>query len=200
MEQHQFQQEISIIKEMIEKTRKETAESGHVFIFIGLASILFVVIIMTLEIMRLNNLVLPTMIGLTVLMAFLGYLIVGRRDKRETTTTYAKKVFMTILVSCSVAIIILTFLFPLTHVYSIALAPIFASIFFGVILFSASVIYELKFLFWCGIGAWICACVMAYSDGILNGILMIVILFIGFVVPGVIFNRKYRNGRNKNEA
>ena len=91
--------------------------------------------------------------------------------------------------------IITSFLFPLTNVYSMALAPIFAGIFFGIILISASVIYEMKFLLWCGIASWIGGCLMAYLEGFIVGIILILVVFIDFIVPGIILNKKYKIGR-----
>ena len=52
MNQAQVQQDISIIKEMIEKTRRETAESGFLFIIPGILCVLTVIIMSILE--RLN--------------------------------------------------------------------------------------------------------------------------------------------------
>ena len=83
MDTNQMQQDISIIKEMIEKTRKTTAKSGNLLIYIDVFSILFTILIGILEIYELNQYVLPLIIIMTVVSGFIGYLISSRESKSK---------------------------------------------------------------------------------------------------------------------
>ena len=49
MSDQQIHNEILLIKKMIEKTQKDTAQSGHLFIFIGLLSLIGTLTIGILE-------------------------------------------------------------------------------------------------------------------------------------------------------
>jgi len=200
MTQEQIQQDISIIKKMIEKTRREVADSGQAFIFIGLASIIYVVVIMLLERYHYSHLVLPAMIIMTVMMGILGYVLIGRSDKNEKVKSYPKTVAYTVLFACSVPILLITFLFPLTGVYSFSLVPVLAALFFGVMLFSIGAIYEMPFLFVSSIAVWVGACIMAYIKGPMRGGIMIVIIILGFILPGIILNKKYKQRSIENES
>ena len=102
--------------------------------------------------------------------------------------------------ACCIPVLLTTFLFPLTGIYSFTVVPTLAALFFGAIIISAAAIYEFKFLYWCGIAVWIGGCIGAYAGSPWRGIIMIVIVFIGFVIPGIIFNRKYKDGRKSNGA
>jgi len=194
MENDRIQQDISLIKEMIEKTRREAADSGHFFIYLGIGAIIYVVVIMTLNLIGLNHLALPAMIIMTVIMGALGFYITNRDEKKEKVKSYPKTICYIVLAGCSIPIIILTFLFPLTGVYSFALVPTFAAMFFGTMLFSTAAIYEFSFLYWSALVAWGGGIAMVYMKGPIGGVIMIAILIIGFVIPGTILNRKYKNG------
>jgi hypothetical protein len=68
------------------------------------------------------------------------------------------------------------------------------AILFGIMQFSVSVVSEIRCLLWAGLASWASACVTAYSHGWIGGIAMIVILIIGFVIPGFILHKQYKRG------
>lgn len=199
MTQDQMQQEISIIKNVIEKTRAEAADSGLLFMFIGIGCIAYVLIIMFMQYIR-SDLVLPVMIGLSVIFGIIGFLIFNRKEKKEKVKSYPKNVAHTIVVTCCLPGILTGFVFPLTNVYPFHISPIFMAIFFGIMQFSISVVYEIRYLLWAGLASWAGACVMAYSHGWIGGLTMIIILIIGFVIPGFMLNKQYKNRREEHGA
>jgi hypothetical protein len=194
MNQEQIVKEISLIKNMIERTRREAADSGDIFIFIGTGCVIYIAVIMILNMLNLSQWILKAMIIMTIIMGILGYLIIGRKEKKEKVISYPKTLCYMIIVFCCFAMLLTGFLFPLTHVYPWDIAPIFSAILFGIMLFSTAVIYQLSFFYWSAIISWIGACLMAYLEGAIDGIIMIVILLAGFIIPGIILNRRYKNG------
>lgn len=200
MNHDQIQQEISIIKSMIEKTRRETAESGHLFIFMGIASAIFVLIISILEIYKFYHLVIPAMIILTVLNGFVGYFVVSKPAKEEKVTSYPKAVVLSLWVICSVTLLMITFLFPFLKVYSFSALGTLASLILGIAVFMTGVIYEMRFVVWYSSAWWIGAILMAISSGSYRFLIMIAVILIGWVLPGFIINKKYKNGGTSNEA
>lgn len=199
MNPDQIQNEISTIKDLIEKTRAEAADSGLMFTFLGLGCIAFVVIMMVIQYFQIN-IVLPAMIGLTVLFGLLGILIVERREKKEKLKSYPKTIAHTIIVGCCLPGILIGIIFPLTGVYPFNLSPIFMAVLFGIMQFSVSFVYDFKYLLWAGVASWAGACLMAYTSGWIIGLTMIAILIIGFIIPGILLNNQYKNRITKHGA
>jgi len=200
MTQNQINQEISIIKEMIDKTRQETAESGHMFIFMGIAAALFVLIISLLEIYRIDHLVIPAMIILTVINGFIGYLVVGKPVQKEKVQAYPKTVVLSLWVVCSVTLLMIAFLFPFLKVYPFSAVATLASLILGVTIFMTGVIYEMRFVIWYSLAWWVSAILMAIIDSPYRFLIMISAILIGWILPGFIMNKKYKNRSMKNEA
>jgi len=192
MNQDQIQNEISTIKNLIEKTRAEAADSGLMFSFIGIGCIVFVVIMMVIQYFQIN-IVLPAMISLTILFGLLGILIVDRKEKKEKLKSYPKTIAHIIIVGCCLPGILIGIIFPLTGVYPFYLSPIFMAVLFGIMQFSVSFVYDFKYLLWAGVASWAGACIMAYFPGWTTGFTMIGILVIGFVIPGILLNNQHKN-------
>jgi predicted MFS family arabinose efflux permease len=137
--------------------------------------------------------VLPTMIGLTILNGFVGYLVVGREVKREKVTAYPKTIVLSIMMICGFTVLLLTFLFPFLKVYSWHALPILVCMVFGIAVFMTGMIYELRFIQWFSLSWWAGAILMALFDGEFRFLIMIGAIIFGWIVPGLILNQKYKN-------
>jgi len=193
MNHDQIQQEISIIKNMIEKTKRETAESGHLFIFMGIASAVFVLVISLLELYKLFDLILPAMITLTIINGIIGFFVVAKADKREKVKAYPKTIVLTLWIVCSMTILMLTFLFPFLKVYPLRALPVLVSLILGIAVFVSGVIYEMRAIQWLSLVWWIGACLMALSQSEFRFLIMIASIVIGWIIPGIILNKQYKN-------
>ena len=193
MTQNQLQNEIAIIKSMIAKTKQEMAQSGSILIFIGIFGILYIAVITTLEILGIQKVLLPTMIGMTVLIAIGMIMVIHHQEKQEKIKSYIKSIYLVFIVACTIPLLIMTFLFPFTGIYAPNLVPVFAALLFGTILFSGGAVYEFSYLYWSGVFAWAGGCIIPYVHGYGRGIIMILILLNGFVIPGMILTIKYKN-------
>src|SRR3989339_729500 len=120
MDNVQMQQELSIIREMIEKTKKETVESGQFFIWTGIFTIVFVQIISMLESYGMSQFFLPILIAMVLINGAIGYFTFSRIEKREKVKTYAKSIYMRLWFACGMTSILIVFFFPRLHVISIA--------------------------------------------------------------------------------
>jgi hypothetical protein len=200
METNQFQQEISIIKEMIEKTRKDAAGSGNFWVALGILSILNTLLIMFLQTHNLGRYVLPVLIGYFILIVLTALLMSGLEEKKAKVETYAKQIFGQLGLSCVIPTLMLFFLFPLTKVYSFELVPVFCSLIVGILIFTAGAIFEVRFVKWCSLVWWIGAAAMAYSHDLTSGWIMIATIIFGMILPGFLFNRQYKNRSRKNES
>ncbi|HEX9974964.1 MAG TPA: hypothetical protein VGD14_23115 [bacterium] len=200
MNHDQIQQEISIIKSMIEKTRRETAESGHLFIFMGIASAIFVLAVSMLEIYKLKYLVLPAMIVLTVINGIIGYLVVANAAKNENVKSYPRTIVLNLWVICGMTLLMMTFLFPFLKVYSFRALGTLVSLVLGIAVFMTGVIYEMRFIQWFSLTWWIGAGLLALIDSEFRFLILIATIIVGWIIPGIILNRRYRHGSKKNEA
>jgi hypothetical protein len=200
MNTEQIQHEISIIKEMISKSRSEAAESGHFFVGIGLLGVIATPLIGLLESIHLDRLILPLFVLMTFISAAIGFLTVGRQAKKEKVKSYAKTLCYQILFACSIPALLIVFVFPLLRVYPWNLVPVLTSLIMGIMVYSAGTIYEIRSIRWCGVFWWAGAVLMALFAGHqwIRISIMNLSLFVGFVLPGLILNRKYKKGKSRN--
>ena len=194
MAHEKIESEISMIKEMIAKSRREAAESGHFFIGIGLLGIVATPLVGLLESVHLNRLVLPIFVLMTFVAGGIGYLTVGSRMKKERVKSYPKTICYQVLLACSVPALMILFLFPLLGVYPWSLVPILISLLMGIMVYSAGAIFEIQSIQWCGVSWWAGALLTALSPAKpwIRVSIMNLSLLTGFVLPGLILNRKYR--------
>ncbi|MDW7678987.1 MAG: hypothetical protein SCK70_00355 [bacterium] len=194
MDQNQVAREITIIKQMIEKTKRETAESGHLFIFMGIATALFVLCVGLLELFQLSQWILPAMIILTIVNGFIGFLVVTKSDKSERVKTYPKTVVLNLWVICGLTLVLLTFLFPFLKVYPFSALGVIASLILGIAVFVTGVIYEMRSILWLSSAWWIGAILLALIKSPFSFFILIATIIVGWIFPGFIINRQYKNG------
>jgi hypothetical protein len=196
---NEIKEELAIIRNMIEKARSETAESGHFFIWMGIFSMVMVFIIGSLESMGKGNLFLPILIAMLVACGIIGYLTVSRRMSKAGARSYPKTVCYSVWFACSVPIVMVTFVFPLLNIYAWNLLPILSTLFIGVAVFSSGVIFESKAIVSCSFAWWGGSVAMALMTSGRMYVMMAAIA-LGWILPGVILNRRYRNRRDDNES
>jgi len=197
MDQNQVQQEIAVIKDMIEKTRNDTAESGGIYLFIGICIISALLIVEALNGLRLNQWGWPVIIATPVVAFLLSFAVFSKRKSRERVGTYAGRINSIVLVTCSLSLLLVGLLFPLTKVYSLETGAIFVAVMFGVMIFISGAIHGFT-LFYVGAAvAWVGAIVMAYAGGIgaVFTTTLIVIALTSFVIPGIVLDTRAKKSR-----
>jgi hypothetical protein len=193
MNTQQLEQDISIIKEMIDKTRRKAADSGHMFVYMGLVSALLTIVIGVLEIFHLGQYVLPTSIAMAVINAFIGYRIAAKSTNGDVNS-YPKTLFWHIWMACGFAAVMIVFLFPFLNLYSYKAASVLVCLVMGIAVFISGSIFELKFVQWCGLIWWIGAFLLAITQGPLSIGVMVAIIVFGWIVPGSHLNKHYKSG------
>ena len=192
MNDSQLQQEIAIIKAMIERTRRETFVSGYLFIIPGILWIVGVLVLAMLEfidtphqLMRLSGFI--AFSALIVSSAFISI----REGRKERVKSYSKQLFGQLWGACGIAILIMAVLIPLLNVSRSAglFVPL---IIIGIGFYMTGVIYELPLVQVCGFVWWIGPCLFAFVTGPSRLILWISLILFGYVLPGILLNRQYR--------
>ena len=199
MENDHLRQEIAIIKAMIEKTKRETAESGRFFIFLGFFSFIATFAIGILEEYKVYHLVLPILITTLLISGIISYFTISREGKTEKVKTYSKTIYWNMWYACGIPCILIMFLFPLTNVYPYYLVPMFVSLFMGTAIFLTGVVFEIRSIKWCGLIWWAGACFLAYAEkGMPRVIIMMGLILTGWILPGFILNNIYKNRSKEN--
>jgi hypothetical protein len=194
MDTQQLQQDISIIKEMIDKTRKKTADSGHMLIYMGIICALFTIAIGLFEIYQMGQYVMPAIIAMAVINAFIGYRIAAKNNANGDVKTYSRTLFWHIWMACGFAAVLIVFLFPFLNVYPFYASPVLTCLVIGIAVFISGSIFELKFVQWSGLAWWIGACLLALTEGPITIVVMLATILFGCIVPGVLLNKHYKSG------
>ncbi|MCJ7812272.1 hypothetical protein MUP95_02995 [bacterium] len=200
MNDQEVQKEIVIIKKMIEKTRRETAESGHFFMAIGIYSIICISAMGTLNFFNLYDLSQAVMIVMLAGDGLIGYITVFRKEKKEKVKSYLKTICYSIWAACAIPTIIIAFLFPYLGVISRSLVGVLSSLIMGIAVFSTGIIFESRIIIWSSLAWWAGALVMAFLKVIPQPFIMVIMIFIGWIMPGIILNKKYRSRSIGNES
>ncbi len=199
MDEHELKEEIRLIKDMVEKTRKTTAESGAVFIFWGF--VIIAAIIGTYALIYFSQLrwIWINWIAFMALGFIFSAIHSSRRDKTEKAKTYAQINFEYLCKGCAIVFVLMGLVFPMLNIYSYEVIPILMATIGGLLLFVTGVIYELSFLKWCGGLWWVGALAMIPIPGGYRSLAFIPLLIVGYLVPGFIFNSRYRKNRPAND-
>ena len=200
MTENQLQQEITIIKEMIEKTRRDTAESGMLFIIPGILCVIMVLIMANLHWINAEYLIKPVMFTSMALIALTSAYIGYREGKKAKVETYVKKIFGAVWMAIGICCLILVLFFPLTGIYSWNLVGPVAFVVLGIGFFVTGSLYELPLIQWCSLVWWGGSCVLPFSKGYTSMFIIIAIFLFGYILPGIIMNRQYRVRSRQNEA
>ncbi|NOY77100.1 MAG: hypothetical protein GXO76_04445 [Calditrichaeota bacterium] len=191
MKSEQAVEDIQFIREMIEKTKKSTVIYGDYFITWG------VLIILAL----LGNYVLAYLKEFQLIWAnwvvFMGVGIVYsiiypiKKKNKMHIRTYAGKTLANLWTACGVAFILTGFVFPLSGLYSYKLIPVLISTIAGVGTFVTGSIYDWSIFKWSGSFWWIGAVVMIFLPSQYYGLLLILLIGVGYLLPGIQLNRHY---------
>lgn len=193
MDINQLQQDISIIKEMIEKTRRQTANSGHLFIFIGVFSALATVGIGLLEIFSLQDFFIPLLILMAVVNGITGYFIISNEEKKEKVKDYTRIFFWNVWMVCGLSALLIVFVFPFLNVYSFGAVPIITSVLMGIALFLTGVLFEMNVIKLSSLIWWVGAILLALYEGPYGFLIIVVVIVVGWLMPGLYLNRQYKN-------
>ncbi len=190
------QERLSIIQEMIDRSRRETAESGRFFVWIGLISIVAVFVVRWIEATGLTQLVLPALAVVLVANGVVGYAAIARRQKMVGARSYPAAVSTALWFACGVAVALALFLFPVLGVYRWDQTPVLAALIMGVGAFASGSVFETPIIAWSSIAWWGGAVALALVDSAWpRGFIMAAVLLLGMVVPGLVLDRQYARQR-----
>jgi len=200
MTDEQAKQDLQLIREMLEKTRQATAESGWQFIFWGILIIVASAGSYVLAVLEKYEWIWANWIvfmggGLALFLA-LG---VKRRQNRGVKT-YAQAAADHFVLAGCVGFLMSGFVFPLLKLYSVFVIPVMIAMIAGMLVFSLAGVYESKMLRWFGLVWWLGAAAMIPVREDNRILVFIPLMVVGYLIPGFIFTAKYRKTRAGREA
>ncbi|HQY19533.1 MAG TPA: hypothetical protein PLD63_08780 [Ignavibacteria bacterium] len=191
MESRQAELELSLIKKMMEDTRKMNIDNGIHYIFWGV--LVAVALFINYLFLKLNFY--PKYVGLVwmVLMvsgAVADIFIAKYQSKRSSVSTYAGRLMSSLWLASGVAMFIYGFIGPLSGAYnSIFICPIIATS-LGISYFTSGSIQQLGWLRSVSFGWWAGAIVMFIFPGIHTLLVFAVMIILLQIVPGILLNIK----------
>lgn len=192
MNEMQAKDEIRLIQEMIERTRKITAGSWMFFlvwgivVILGIAGMYALVYIEKFSWIWLNWVV---FVGIGVVFS----IVYGRKyEKVAGARTYPTIATTHVCIACGVAFGLVGFIFPLLKLYAWGLIAVFISLVAGILLFTLGGIYEWNLLKWCGVIWWLGAVGMIFIHENYRALLVIPLLLVGYIMPALVLRSMYR--------
>ncbi len=196
----QAKDEIRLIQEMIERTKKITAGSWMFFLVWGIVVILGIggmyalVSIEKFSWIWLNWVV---FMGIGVIFS----IVYGKKfEKLEGARTYANIATNHVCFACGMAFILVSFIFPLLKLYSWGLIPVLISMVAGILVFTLGGIFEWNLLKWCGLIWWLGAVGMIFVHENYRALLVIPLLLIGYIMPALVLRSMYQKQRDENAS
>jgi len=195
MVQDQVADQIKVINEMINKTKKEVAQSGSFFILIGILSAAVTLITGLIEFNGSNNFTLYIVAVFAALSALAGFLIARKEDKNSSVKSYTKTLFWNIWIVCGLAALFIVFILPYFNVIPFRSVPTLVMMLMALGLWLTGVVLELKAFKWISI-LWIIGILAIAIFNPPFSFFLIALLFVfGWIVPGLLLNRKIKFGK-----
>ncbi len=190
MNDSQFQEELSTIRRMIERTRRETFQSGYLFIIPGVIWLVAVIVMGTLEMTGWAAIVHAwgwTVFAVIALVSVTIGLVEGNKVK-DQPQTYTRLLFSQLWGACAVVIVLIAFAVPHMNSYT----PVAELLVVGLGFYVTGVIYELPMVQFSGVVLWIGMCALGFIEGNVRLPIWIATIFFGFILPGIMLNVQYR--------
>jgi hypothetical protein len=197
MGDQQFHEEMSIIRNMIERTRRETFQSGYLFIVPGIIFLVSVIVMGVME-MTGHAQIVRLYSWIPFLIIFIVSLSIGFWEGAKAKSqpkTYARSLFVHLWGACAITIISITMVMPHMHYTSVAWMFVV-----GLGFYMTGVIYELRLVQASGVVWWIGAFLLGFVQGNIRLLIWSSMIFLGYVLPGIILNRQYRKQGNGHGA
>jgi hypothetical protein len=192
----QAKDEIRLIQEMIERTKKITAGSWMFFLVWGIVVILAIggmYALVSIEEFNWIWLNWVVFVGIGVVFS----IVYGKKlEKLEGARTYANIATDHVCFACGIAFILVSFIFPLLKLYSWGLIPVLISMVAGILVFTLGGIFEWNLLKWCGVIWWLGAVGLIFIHENYRALLVIPLLLIGYIMPALVLRSMYQKQRD----
>lgn len=192
MNEMEAKEEIRVIREMLEKTRRSTADSGTFFLVWGILLILGVLGNYALAWVErfswiwINWILFP---GIGVIFSCVYW---SRKERKAGMKTYASTAAGYLGIGCGVAFIFVGLVLPAFKIYTWGVIALLVGTVWGTYLFAIGGLFDWNFLKWCGLISWAVTFGMIFVKEDYRALLFVPLILIGCIVPGLIMRSQYR--------
>lgn len=194
MDTKQAESELTLIKQMMEDSRRVVADNGRHYIFWGVVvtAALTANYIMALQKVAMN--IQGMMWFITMVCASVVDGVVERRQlKRIKVRTFAGKLLGSLWTASGLSMFMLGFVGTITGAYNPIYICSLISVVLGVAYFTSGAIQQIKWLQWLSAGWWAGA-VFTFVYPSVHTLLIFAIMMVCFqVVPGIILYKKWKD-------
>jgi hypothetical protein len=188
----QVKDEIRMIREMLEKTRRATADSGAFLLVWGFLIILAVVGNYALALAKLYSWIWLNWTAFPVGGVIYSIVYWSRREKASGTKTYASTAAGYLGLSCGITFMFVGLIIPAFKLYSWgAIAPLI-SVIWATLVFTLGGIFEWNLLKWAGLISWLVAFGMIFIREEYRALAFVPLILIGYIIPGFILRSEYK--------
>ena len=199
MESKQAEQELSIIKTIMEDSRNIVLNNGWHYIFWAIIVSAALIANYIMLLIKLNGSYIGWMwFALMIGAAITASLWERRIDKRRPVKTFAGKMLGSLWFAGGIAMFMFGFIGSISGAYnSIYICPIISTV-LGVTFYISGEIQQLKWQKLLSIGWWAGAIVLFMLPSVHTLLIFAIMLIVFQAVPGIILNRKYKKEISKN--
>jgi hypothetical protein len=196
MDEMQAREEIQLIKNMLEKTRKATAESGTLFVVWGGLIALALVGDYVLVYFKKYDWEWLNWVAVTIVGWVYSVIYGIRRERKDPIRTYIQMAARHLYIACGTGFLLVGIALPGLGVYSYEAIVVLIAAVSGILFFVMGGIYEWPFLKWAGLLWWAGAVGMSFLKRIENRMLIFTVLFIAcYLVPSFILRSRYKKAK-----
>jgi len=196
MNEMQAKEEIQLIKNMLEKTRRATAESGTLFIVWGVLIALALAGNYILAYFKKYDWEWLSWVAMAVIGWVYSVIYGIRRERKEPVRTYIQTSARHLYFACGAGFLLVGLILPALRVYSYEAITILVAAVSGILFFVMGGIYEWPVLRGLGLLWWLGAVGMSLIRGVGGRTLLFTVLFvICYLIPSFILRAQYKKER-----
>jgi hypothetical protein len=192
MDEHQAHEEIALIRTMLDKTRRATAESGTLFIVWGILITLALIGDYVLAYFKKYNWEWAVWVAMAVVGWVYSVAYGVRKERKDPVRTYLQTAARHLYFACGAGFILVGLIFPAIGVYSYEAIVVLISAMTGVLFFVMGGIFEWTFLKVFGLLWWAGAIGMSFASISGRTFIYTGLFIVAFLVPAFMLRAKYR--------
>jgi hypothetical protein len=197
MNEKEAQENLVVIRKMIDETKQAVVTSGSMYIFWGVISLLAVVVTYVLVFSQLYQYIFINWLVLMSLgFAYSVYHGVTRERKAKVTSFSDRAVGYTWF-GCGITLMILGFVAPVAGVYPDQMIPAVVAVVVGSACFITGQLCQWKLLTWASLLWWAGGIAMMFLKTESRFMIFPFLIIVGYLIPGFILRANYRKQSRK---
>ena len=186
-----LQQELQVVKEMIQKTKQKAVDRGAFFLMWG--SLVAIACFATFFLTELNQETLVWLPWATLMPIgmIISIFLMRRYSKKSKYTSYAESAYNSVWLACGIAFFIVVFMDSISPLFSTgAIYPVI-SLIAGIGIFASGGIMEWTSLKIGGLFWWAGAVTMMLVPTHYHPLIMAIVIIPGHLIPGYLLKRQF---------